>query len=459
MRLKHQWGSVLVAAVLIGLVAVTAVAAAGEQFIPVLAVREGAQRSIYIPSTNGFLDYVTLLNERDGGINGVPLVWEECETVSDVTRAIECYERLKTKGSRGAAVFSLAQTPLVNALIERATHDQIPLLTGGAGRADAADGRVFPYVFNAPNTAWSLNTAKLRFLGQRAGGMAQLKGRKIVHVHIDNENGRATMPILDHQAGHYGFTVQHLAVTPPGLDQKATWLRVKVAQPDWVILRTLGVMTRTALKEAAQVGFPRDKIVGYPGTCSDQDMVSAGEAAMGFICAARVGTGTHFPLIQDIRTYVYARGKGAGPEEDVGTGLWNAGVVRGLLTAEALRTAMRQFGNQPLTGVQVQWGLEHLTLTTASLKALGAEGLLPPITLSCRDHEGAGVSGSGSGTGRSGRCSPTGWRRTRRWCDPCWRHRQPSMRRRRGSRCGTARRCVPPEPRSPWGVPPTPRST
>jgi branched-chain amino acid transport system substrate-binding protein len=111
---------------------------------------------------------------------------------------------------------------------------------------------------------------------------------------------------------------------------------------------------------------------------------------MGFICAARYGMGTHFPLIQDILTYVYARGKGAGPEQDVGTLLWNAGVVRGLLTAEALRTAMRHFGNQPLTGAQVQWGLEHLTLTAASLKALGAEGLLPPITLSCRDHGGGG---------------------------------------------------------------------
>ena len=63
-------------------------------------------------------------------------------------------------------------------------------------------------------------------------------------------------------------------------------------------------------------------------------------------------------------------------------------MLNGLLTAEALRTAMREFGHQPLTGAQVQWGLEHLTLTTSSLKALGAEGLLPPITLSCRDHEG-----------------------------------------------------------------------
>jgi branched-chain amino acid transport system substrate-binding protein len=51
---------------------------------------------------------------------------------------------------------------------------------------------------------------------------------------------------------------------------------------------------------------------------------------------------------------------------------------------------MRHFGNQPLTGAQVQWGLDHLSLTAAALKELGAEGLIPPITLSCRDHEGGG---------------------------------------------------------------------
>ena len=149
-------------------------------------------------------------------------------------------------------------------------------------------------------------------------------------------------------------------------------------------------MTPTALKEAAQVGVPRDKIVGAASTCVEQEMVAAGEAAIGFICVARTGTGTHFPLIQEVLTYVYARGKGAGPESDVGTGPWTHGMLRGLLTTEGIRTAMREFGNQPLTGAQVQWGLEHLTLTAASLKEMGAEGLLPPITLSCRDHEGGG---------------------------------------------------------------------
>src|SRR5215510_9467663 len=103
MRWQHQWWSGLVAAMVGGLVGVTAVAAAGAQFLPVLSIREGVLRFHEIPHANGFIDYLTLLNERDGVINGVPLVWEECSFVPLSTRGIECYERLKAKGSTGAA--------------------------------------------------------------------------------------------------------------------------------------------------------------------------------------------------------------------------------------------------------------------------------------------------------------------------------------------------------------------
>ena len=390
MRMQHQWRSVLVAAVLAGLIGVTAVATAAEQFLPILAIREGALKAVGIPRADGYIAYVTLLNARDGGINGVKLVWEECETVYDVPRGIECYERLKAKGPTGAAVVHPRGTPMTYALTERATHDKIPLLTVGFGRADSSDGRVFPYVFTPPTNYWSQNTAKIRFIGQQVGGMAQLKGLKIAHVYHDSDFGQETLPILDKQAAQYGFAVQHLPVQPPGLDQKETWRRVKAAQPEWVILRSAGVMTMAALKEAAQVGFPRDKIVGPSPSCAEQEMVRAGEAARGYICATWHAAGRDFPLIQEILHYVYARGKGPGPEGDVGTMRWNLGVLDGVLTTEAIRRAMREFGNRPLTGAQVQWGLENLALTPAYLKELGAEGLLPPLTLSCRDHEGGG---------------------------------------------------------------------
>jgi branched-chain amino acid transport system substrate-binding protein len=232
MRLKPQGWSVLLATGIVGLVGVTAVAAVGEQFIPILAIREGALKAVGIPRADGYIAYLTLLNARDGGINGMPLIWEECETVWHVTSGMECYERLKRKGPTGAAVVHPRGTPMSYALTERATHDKIPLLTVGFGRTDASDGRVFPYVFNPPTNYWSQNTAKIRFIGQQVGGMEQLKGLKIAHVYHDSDFGRETLPILDTQAVQYGFAVQHLAVPPPGLDQKATWRRVKVAQPD-----------------------------------------------------------------------------------------------------------------------------------------------------------------------------------------------------------------------------------
>jgi len=41
-----------------------------------------------VPQTDGYLAYVTLLNARDGGINGVPVIGEGCETAYDVPRGV-----------------------------------------------------------------------------------------------------------------------------------------------------------------------------------------------------------------------------------------------------------------------------------------------------------------------------------------------------------------------------------
>ena len=73
-------------------------AAQNEQFVPVNFYRVGP----YAPGGSGFgggiIDYLNLINERDGGINGVKLTWEECETEYNIARGVECYERLKKQG-------------------------------------------------------------------------------------------------------------------------------------------------------------------------------------------------------------------------------------------------------------------------------------------------------------------------------------------------------------------------
>ena len=47
-------------------------------------------------ATGGFIDYMNLINIRDGGVNGVKLTWDECETQYEVERGVECYERQKS---------------------------------------------------------------------------------------------------------------------------------------------------------------------------------------------------------------------------------------------------------------------------------------------------------------------------------------------------------------------------
>jgi branched-chain amino acid transport system substrate-binding protein len=156
--------------------------AQNEQFIPANFYWVGP----YAPGGSGFgggmIDYFALLNERDGGINGVRLTWEKCETEYRNDRGVECYERSKKKGPTGATVIHPLSTGITYSLIEKGTADKIPIISMGYGRTDAADGRVFPYVFPMITTYWSQNTAKIKFIGQKEGGMEKLKGKKIVNL-------------------------------------------------------------------------------------------------------------------------------------------------------------------------------------------------------------------------------------------------------------------------------------
>ena len=123
--------------------------AAGEQFIPALVYRTGPYAPNGMPFANGVADYWTLINERDGGINGVKLTFEECETGYATDKGVECYERLKGKGPTGAAYFSPLSTGITFALTEKVPADKIPLLTMGYGRSESRDGAVFMWNFVA----------------------------------------------------------------------------------------------------------------------------------------------------------------------------------------------------------------------------------------------------------------------------------------------------------------------
>ena len=358
------------------------------QFFPVNAYWTGPYAAGGSAFGGGLIDYMKMLNARDGGVNGVRLFWEKCETQYQNDRIVECYERMKNRGA-GMALFHPMSTGGTYSVFERAAEDGIPVLSIGYGRTDASDGRVFPYLFPLLTNYWSQNTAKIRFIGQRVGGMENLAGLKIANIYHDSAYGKETIPVLDRQAGIYGFDVRHFPVVHPGVDQKATWLQVaRRYRPDWVILRGWGVMNPTALKEAARVGFPRDRMVGVWWSGAEEDTVPAGDAAEGFIAAGFHPSGTGFPVIQDIVAHVYDAGEGELPRERLGSIYYNRAVVWGIVSIEAIRKAMDMFGNRPVSGPEVQQALETLEMTPERIAELGATGLVPPFAVTCADHEG-----------------------------------------------------------------------
>ena len=380
-----------VAAVVAGatLVSSQALAAdAKEQFFPLLSYRTGPYAPNGVPWANGKQDYLKMINARDGGVNGIKLTFEECETGYATDRGVECYERLKSKP--GVALFDPQATGITFALTEKVPNDKIPLITLGYGLSIAQDGQAFKWNFPLMGSYWTGADILIQYLGKKEGGLDKLKGKKIALVYHDSPFGKEPIPVLQERAKMHGFDLQLIPVTAPGVEQKSAWLQVRQSRPDFVLLWGWGVMNSTALKEAQATGYPRDKMYGVWWAGAEPDVKDVGEGAKGYNALALNTSGQQPKVIQDILKYVHAKGQGTGPKDEVGQVLYTRGVIIQMLGIEAVRRAQERFGKgKVMTGEQVRWGLENLALDAKRLEALGFTGVMQPLSTSCADHMGS----------------------------------------------------------------------
>jgi len=390
MKIKKLVLSVLGAVVALTGVFAGPAMAAEEQFFPMLVYRTGPYAPSGIPVANGFRDYYTMLNKRDGGINGVTVTFEECETQYNTKLGIECYEKLKGKGSTGATIINPASTGLTYQLIPKASVDKIPIMTMGYGRTAAADGRVFKWVFNFPTTYWSQASAFVRYIGQESGGLDRLAGKSIALIYHNSAYGKEPIPVLEALSEKYGYGLQLIAVDHPGQEQKAAWLQVRRHKPDWVFLWGFGVMNQVAIKEAAANGFPMERMLGVWWSGTESDVVPAGDDAIGYKAGTFHAPGSDFPLFQDIVKYVYNGDVEEAKRNHWGEILYNRTILSSVYGTEAVRTAMARWGNKPMTGEQVRWGLENLNVTEERLAELGLNGFARALKITCEDHESGG---------------------------------------------------------------------
>ncbi len=368
---------------------VSSALAAEEQFFPVLSYRVGPYGANGASLFGGMIDYFTYVNMK-GGIDGVQIAWEECETEYNNAKGVECYERLKAKAQKAPGTVHPLSTGISYALADKTAADKIPLTMMGYGLTSAVDGSVFPWAFPLVTTYQMQASAIVKFLKDKNSG--NLDGKKIVYLYHDSAYGKEPLLALQAESKLNKFSLVEIPVAHPGNEQGAQWQRIRQEKPDYVIMWGWGVMNMTALKTAQKMGYPREQMIGSWWAGSEEDTVPAGDAAKGYMSATMNVAGKTVPLIADIEKTVYGAGKGNLKDTSkLGSVLYNRGVSTAIASVEAIRTAQAKYGKGKAMGPdEVRWGLENLNLTEARLKQLGASGLLPEVKTSCSNHEGSG---------------------------------------------------------------------
>ncbi len=372
--------------------ALGAVMAAGpvmaDLVFPSLSYRTGPYAAGGIPFADGYADYFTLLNERDGGIGGVKVQVPECETGYNTEKGVECYE--STKG-QGALLYQPLSTGITYQLIPKVTADDIPMHTMGYGRTSAANGDVFSHVFNYPGNYWNGASGVVNYLLEVNGG--DINGKKLALVYHNSAYGKEPIRTLEELAKKHGFELSLLPVDHPGQEQKSQWLQIRREKPDYVVMWGWGVMNQVAIQEAANIRFPMENFIGIWWSGAEHDVLPAGDAANGYKAVTFHNVGRDFPVFDDIQKYVVDAGKAAGAGDQIGNVLYNRGMYAAMLAAEAARKAQEIHGTADITSSMMRDGMEALSVTEARMAELGMPNFGPSFDVSCANHGGPGLVG------------------------------------------------------------------
>lgn len=378
-----------VLAVLLSLVAGPAGAAEGLA-LTVLTERTGPMAAAGTPLANGLSDYLTMLGRRDGGVGGIPLAVEECETGGEAARALSCYEGATARGSI-ALVPGNADAAL--ALLPRLAGDRMPLVAAGYGPAAMARGDVLPWAFAPPATVWDSLSVALAYVGQ-GGSEDSPQGRSLAYVHRDSPAGREPEPVLRALAAEAGLAFRAYAL-PDGAsaeENTAPWRAVRAADPDYVILDATAGLSGTPLRDAAAAGLPLNRVV-VVGWTGEDDLLRPGAGARdltakGLRTVTWHAPGDSFPAFDQIDLLVIDAGLSRTPKEENPGPLYNRGVYAGVILAEGIRNGQRLAGRREIDGPEMRRGLEAINLDPVRWKELGLVGFARRIRLTCADHSG-----------------------------------------------------------------------
>ena len=360
--------------------------AMAELVFPALSYRTGPYAANGIPFADGYQDYFTLINERDGGIGGEKIRLVECETGYNTEKGVECYEA--TKGE-GALIYQPLSTGITYQLIPKASEDGIPVHSMGYGRTSAKNGKVFEWVFNYPANYWDGASIAVKHILDQEGG--DLSGKKIALVYHNSAYGKEPIRTLQELSKKHGFEFMEMPVDHPGQEQKSQWLQIRRDKPDYVLMWGWGVMNQVAIQEAANIRFPMDHFIGIWWSGSENDVIPVGEGANGYKALNMHLPGADFPIYEDLKTHVYDTGMAAGAGDQSGSVLYNRGMYAAMLAVEAAKKAQELSGETAINASQMRDGMEALEIDAAKMEELGLPNFGPEFAVSCENHGGSGL--------------------------------------------------------------------
>lgn len=373
----------LIAAGAFGAGLLTLVASAAAQnkeiVIGMQCDRTGATQTVGVNLCPGYHDYINLVNSK-GGVEGYKIKAIEIDHEYKVPPSVEAYERQKKDG---AVLISLYGTPHTQALTQKLTEDKIPGTSPGFGTAAAANGEKYPYIFPIAATYWSQMTAAVKYAKDNLGG--NLKDKKIAYLFYDNPAGKEPMPLIEDLQKSEAFQLRTFAVPPPGVEMGAQVLDIAQRyRADFVIAHLFGRSPSVAIKELKRVGFPLSKVIGFVWASAEADIEAAGgwSVAEGYNAIQYAGVGSDYPVLKEIVEMYKKEGKPA-PKEMASTVYYNRGVLQAAIHLEAIRNAIKAKGGAMPTGEDVKKGFEQI-------KDFTLGGLVPPMEITAKDHEGGG---------------------------------------------------------------------
>jgi branched-chain amino acid transport system substrate-binding protein len=321
-------------------------------------------------------DLAALMNKK-GGIEGHPVELVVQDHGNEPQRGIECYEKLKREG---VMIFDTMSTPVSRAVLPRVMKDGNILLQSLVGRGDAVDGEVFQWVFPVGPTYWGQAVNDIAYIKSQHNN--NLKGVKVAFVYMDHPFGYEPQAVLKQIAAKEGMDIQFYPFPLPGNDQASAWTQVRRFNPDWVIMWGISNMHVVAAREMKRNGISMDKYIGA-NWLNETDLANMGqETAKGLKRGSNVVGDPNVAIVREIARELYDKGAGNGDRKVLSDAYYNVGLAIYSVAFEATRLAIKN-DKWPLTPQKIKLGFE-------SIRNFDAGGLIAPVTVTAKDHGGAG---------------------------------------------------------------------